>query len=360
MTSQKTLIIAEAGVNHNGSLERALRLVDVAAEAGADYVKFQTFKAGSLVSALAPKADYQKATTGEKESQFEMLRKLELDSGAYKTLINHCHRKGIMFLSTPFDEDSIDLLVDTLGLKTIKIGSGEITNGPLLLHLGMKRTNVVLSTGMSTLGEIEEALGALAFGFLNPQSKPSLMAFKHAYTSEEAQKILQEKVTLLHCTTEYPAPFFEVNLNVMKTMKQAFNLPVGYSDHTKGIAVPVAAAAMGAVVIEKHFTLDRNLPGPDHKASLEPQELAEMVRSIRQIEKALGSSKKIPGRTEMRNLGVARKSLVAKRAITKGETFTQENITCKRPGIGISPMMYWDVIGKNAPRNFEVDEVLEI
>jgi len=360
MTSQKTLIIAEAGVNHNGSLERALKLVDVAAEASADYVKFQTFKAESVASAFAPKADYQKATTGEKESQLEMLRKLELDSGAFKILIDHCQEKGIKFLSTPGDEHSVDFLVDTLGLQTIKVGSGEITNAPLLLHIGKKRTNVILSTGMSTLGEIEEALGALAFGFLNSQSKPSLMAFKDAYVSEEGQKILQEKVTLLHCTTEYPAPFSEVNLNVMKTMRQAFNLPVGYSDHTEGISVPVAAAAMGASVIEKHFTLDRNLPGPDHKASLEPEELAEMVRSIRQIEKALGSSKKIPGPTEIRNLGVARKSLVAKRAITKGEIFTEENVTCKRPGIGLSPMMYWDVIGKNAPRNFEVDEVIEI
>lgn len=359
MKGISTLIIAEAGVNHNGSLEMAFRLVDVAADAGADMVKFQTFCASDVVSSRAPKADYQKVTTGETESQFDMIHKLELDIDAHKALLKRCGERGIKFLSTPFDNGSVDLLADTLGFNTLKIASGEITNAPLLLYIGRKRGNIILSTGMSTLGEIEEALGALAFGLLGFSVVPSRAAFREAYVCNEGRKILEEKVTLLHCTTEYPAPFEEVNLRAMETMRQAFGLPVGYSDHTKGIAVSVAAVAMGARVIEKHFTLDRNLPGPDHKASLEPGELAEMVRSVREVKMALGSPSKGPGPTEIKNLPVARKSLVAGRDIARGEIFTEENVTSKRPGLGVSPMFYWDFLGRRATRDYKKDEVLE-
>lgn len=360
MKGIRTLIIAEAGVNHNGSLDMALRLVDAAADAGGDMVKFQTFRASDMVSARAPKAGYQKKTTRESESQFEMIKKLELDIDAHKALLKRCGERGIKFLSTPFDKGSADLLTDILDLDTIKIASGEITNAPLLFHIGRKKCDIVLSTGMSTLGEIEDALGVLAFGMLGLSAVPSRAAFREAYISDEGRKILEKKVILLHCTTEYPAPFGEVNLRAMETMRQAFGLPVGYSDHTRGIAVPVAAVAMGACVIEKHFTLDRNLPGPDHKASLEPNELADMVRSVREVEKSLGSSLKMPGLTEIKNLPIARKSIMAKRGIVRGEIFTEENVACKRPGCGISPMRYWDILGRKAPKDFEVDEVLEI
>lgn len=357
---KRAIIIAEAGVNHNGSLDMALQLVDAAANAGADMVKFQTFKASSVVSFLAPKADYQKRTTGEKESQLDMIRKLELGSDAHTALLRQCEERGIRFLSTPFDIDSVDLLTDSLGLDTLKIPSGEITNGLLLLHIGRKGRNIILSTGMSTLGEIEDALGVLAFGLMQNPAKPSRSGFKSAFFSDQGQILLKEKVSLLHCTTEYPAPFDEVNLRVMETLRQAFGLAVGYSDHTGGISVPVAAVALGARIIEKHFTLDRELPGPDHRASLEPEELAEMVRSIRQVERALGSSRKIPGPAEMKNLGIARKSLVAQRSIRKGEKFSEENMTCKRPGTGLSPMHFWETLGKQATREFEADEVLII
>lgn len=360
MKGIKTLIIAEAGVNHNGSPEMALRLVDAAATAGADMVKFQTFRASDVVSSRAPKADYQKVTTGETESQFDMIQKLELDLGVHSALLRRCVERGIKFLSTPFDKGSVDMLANTLCLDTLKIASGEITNAPLLLYIGRKKGDIILSTGMSTLGEIEEALGVLAFGQLGLSVAPSRAAFREAYVSDEGRKILEKKVTLLHCTTEYPAPFEEVNLSAMETMRQAFGLSVGYSDHTKGIAIPVAAVAMGASVIEKHFTLDRNLPGPDHKASLEPGELAEMVRSVREVEMSLGSTLKMPGLTEIQNLPVARKSLVAGRDIAMGEKFTEENVACKRPGWGISPIEYWNILGREAPRDFESDEVIEI
>ncbi|MEI7818137.1 MAG: N-acetylneuraminate synthase, partial [Desulfuromonadales bacterium] len=274
-----TYIIAEAGVNHNGSLALAKKLVEVAADAGADAVKFQTFKADSLVSRLAPKAEYQSKATGADESQYEMIRKLELDEQAHEMLIEHCTVCGIQFLSTPFDLESVDLLAGRFDLSCIKIPSGDITNGPLLLKIAHTGKPVILSTGMSTLGEIEEALGVLAFGYLGV-GEPSPAVFRLAYCSIQGQELLLEKVTLLHCTTEYPAPVEEVNLNTLDTLRSAFGLPVGYSDHTEGITVPIAAVARGAVIIEKHFTLDRTLPGPDHKASLEPTELKQMVTAI--------------------------------------------------------------------------------
>jgi N-acetylneuraminate synthase len=351
-------IIAEAGVNHNGSIEMAKQLVDVAADAGADAVKFQTFKAEKVISKYAPKADYQKKTTAENESQLDMVKKLELDEDAHYILIEHCHSRNIEFLSTPFDFDSIDLLAHKLDLPRLKIPSGEITNGPYLLHIAKTGKPIIFSTGMSTLGEVETALGVLAFGYLDNHDKPSQGKFRDVYCSEAGRKALAEKVILLHCTTEYPAPFAEVNLRAMETIRIAFGLPVGLSDHTPGIAVPIASVALGAVVVEKHFTLDRNLPGPDHKASLVPDELKSMVTAIRQVEKALGNGQKIPTPAEWRNREIARKSIIAAIPIKKGELFTQESIEIKRPGTGLSPMTYWSLLGKKADKNYAQDEVI--
>lgn len=354
-----TFIIAEAGVNHNGSIEMGKRLIDVAAEAGADAVKFQTFKAEQLVSSSAPKAEYQQQTTGASESQLDMLRKLELSESDHMPLIAHARSAGIEFLSTPFDSTSLVLLVDRLGLTTIKIPSGEITNAPFLLEIARCAKRVVLSTGMSTLGEIEMALGVLAYGFTVMDEPPSVAAFEKAYGSAIGRKALQDKVTLLHCTTEYPAPFADANLLAMATLRQAFGLPVGYSDHTQGIVIPVAAVALGAAIIEKHFTLDRNLPGPDHKASLEPDELRQMVHYIREVELALGSSIKRPAAAELKNRPIARKSLVAGRNIRKGEIFTQDNLAVKRPGDGISPAHYWEWLGRIADRDYRQDDKVQ-
>lgn len=351
-------IIAEAGVNHNGSLGMALQLVDAAADAGADAVKFQTFTAERLVRQNAPKAGYQKQTTGTDESQYEMLSRLELPHVAHVALLDRCLERGLDFLSTPFDEESFDFLTDDLGLKTIKLGSGEITNGPMLLRAARKGVSVILSTGMSTLGEVETALSCLAFGYITTDGTPSLDAFLAAYTCAEGRVALERHVTLLHCTTEYPAPFEEVNLRSMLTMKHAFALPVGYSDHTEGIAVSVAAAALCASVIEKHFTLDRTLPGPDHKASLEPGELAEMVRSIRQTEAALGSGLKMPSASERMNRTIVRKSLLARYNIALGEPLTADLMEAKRPGDGRSPMEYWSLLGKPSPSEYKVGDAL--
>lgn len=355
-----TYIIAEAGVNHNGSLDMAVQLIDVAAETGADAVKFQTFKAERIVSRTASKAEYQTKTTDVAESQLEMIKKLELNEAAHKLLVEHCRSRGIQFLSTPFDLESVDLLAYTLDLPRIKLASGEITNAPLLLKAAKTGKPVILSTGMSTLGEIEMALGILAFGYTRFKAKPSLASFQEAYCSEEGQKALRRNVVLLHCTTEYPAPFTDVNLRIIDTLRAAFGLPVGYSDHTPGIAVAIAAAARGAVIIEKHFTLDRNLPGPDHKASLEPGELKLMVQSIRQVEAALGSPLKLPAESEVKNISVARKSVVASKDIKKGDIFTEDNITVKRPAYGISPVYYWQLIGKTAEKNYKKDEMVNI
>lgn len=330
----KTFIIAEAGVNHNGSLEMALKMVDVAAKAGADAIKFQTFKAEKVISVTAPKAKYQKETTGSNESQLEMVKKLELDEAAHVKLYQYCQEKDIQFLSTPFDLESIDLL-DHLGLEIFKIPSGEITNLPYLRKLGAMKKRLILSTGMADLGEIEDALDLLA------QSGTPL-----------------ENITVLHCNTEYPTPFEDVNLRAMLTIGHAVGAAVGYSDHTPGIEVAVAAVALGATVIEKHFTLDRNLPGPDHKASLEPDELTAMVQAIRNIEKALGNGIKRPSPGEVKNKLIARKSLVATQPINTGERFGADNITAKRPGTGISPMRWDEVLGQIAQKDYEKDELI--
>ena len=327
-------IIAEAGVNHNGSIKLAKELIDVAVESGADAVKFQTFKAENLVSKDAQKADYQKQTTDATESQFDMIKKLELDVDTHKELIAHCQKKDIMFLSTPFDHESIDLLSD-LGLQIFKIPSGEITNLPYLRHIGSLGKKVVLSTGMSNLKEVGDALNILI----------------NAGTSKD-------NITVLHANTMYPTPMEDVNLNAMQTIHKEFGVAVGYSDHTLGIEVDIAAVAMGASIIEKHFTLDKAMEGPDHKASLEPEELKAMVSAIRNIEKALGRNEKILSPSEEVNINIVRKSIVANQNIKKGDLLTDKNIAAKRPGGGISPMQWDEVIGTTASKDYNADELI--
>jgi len=356
-------IIAEAGVNHNGSKDRAFQLIDAAVAAGADAVKFQTFKAENLVTKDAKKADYQTKTTDLDESQYEMLKDLELSYETHHELIAYCKDKEIQFLSTAFDFESLDFLVNDLSLNTLKMSSGDITNGPLLLAHAQKRCDLILSTGMSTLNEVEEALSVLAFGLLygiNPSIEPSRIAFWEAYHSKSGQQLLKNKVTVLHCTSEYPAPIQEINLNAMHTIQKAFGLDTGYSDHSEGIIVPIAATAMGARIIEKHFTIDKMLPGPDHQASLSPKELTEMVAAIRTVEQVLGLGAKEPMPSEIKNRPIARKSLIAKKKIHSGEAFTTENITIKRPGAGVSPMEFWDVLGSTSLRTFVEDEVIQL
>ncbi len=356
-----TFIIAEAGVNHNGNIHLAKQLIDIAADAGADAVKFQTFQADRVVSRYAPKAEYQTQTTDQTESQLDMVRKLELSISDHEVLIDHAQTRGIKFLSTPFDIPSLQLLTQKFGLKTIKIPSGEITNAPFLLEIAQSAQDIILSTGMSTLAEVEAALGVLAFGFISQMDKtPQRGGFEQAFASEAGQQQLRDRVTLLHCTTEYPAPFAEVNLRAMDTLASAFGLPVGYSDHTPGIHISLAAVARGARIIEKHFTSDRTLPGPDHQASLEPHELNQLVQQIREIEQALGDGIKRPTASEWKNRDVARKSLVAAKAIEVGEVFTEENLTCKRPGIGRSPFSYWQTIEQVATRSYDIDETIDL
>ncbi|MFW5837490.1 MAG: N-acetylneuraminate synthase [Desulfovibrionaceae bacterium] len=358
MTGDRVFIIAEAGVNHNGSLDMALQLVDAAAEAGADAVKFQTFKAASIASARAAKAGYQLQTTDAAESQLDMLKKLELAPEDHQKLFDRCRERGLEFMSTPFDLDSVDVLLE-LGVSRLKIPSGEITNGPLLLKTAASGLPLIVSTGMATLGEVESCLGALAFGMLGGDEAPGVEAFARAFASENGFRLLRRRVALLHCTTEYPAPLSEVNLRAMDAMREAIGLRVGYSDHTEGIVVPAAAAARGAEIIEKHFTLDRDLPGPDHKASLVPAELSDMVRAIRAVELALGDGRKSPRAGEAANREVVRKSLVASRPIAKDEPFTEGNLAVKRPGTGVSPLFWWDWLGKTARRDYAKDEVIE-
>jgi N-acetylneuraminate synthase len=351
-------VIAEAGVNHNGERDMALALVDAAADAGADAVKFQTFRAEDVTTAEAKKADYQKAATGTDESQIDMIRKLQIGFEDHKVLVERCRERDIAFMSTPFDMQSLRFLVGELGLGTLKIASGEITNGLLLLAAAESGCDVILSTGMSTLNEVEDALGVLAFG-LTGGDAPTRGGFGMAFASDAGQAALKKKVTLLHCTTEYPAPFADANLNAMSTMRDAFGLKVGLSDHTPGITAPIAASAMGACLIEKHFTLDRTLPGPDHQASLEPDELKAMVEAIRNIEEALGNGVKKPQPSEIGNLDIVRKSLVTLEPIKAGEPFNEKNLGIKRPGSGISPMRYWDLLGRAAEHDFKADELVK-
>ena len=331
---QPAFIIAEAGVNHNGNLDTAMRMVGAAVAAGADAVKFQTFEAEKIIVANAPKADYQKQTTGAAGSQLDMVRKLELNEAAHERLFRYCEDRRILFLSSPFDLESIDLLI-RLGMQTFKIPSGEITNLPYLRKLGALKKELIMSTGMATLGEIEDALVVLMKTGTDP-----------------------ENITILHCNTEYPTLFEDVNLKAMVTIGAAFpGVKIGYSDHTLGIEVPIAAVALGARVIEKHFTLDRNMEGPDHRASLEPAELKAMVNAIRNIERAMGNGIKKPSDSEEKNIAITRKYIIAKTRITKGEKFTADNLSTKRTGrSGLSPML-WDIlIGTKASRDFEEDE----
>lgn len=325
-------VIAEAGDNHNGNFELALRLVDKAVEAGADCVKFQTFITENVISKYAQKAEYQKENTDAAESQFEMVKKLELSFEQFRQIQEYCKKRGILFLSTPFDLDSVDFLQE-IDIPFWKIPSGEITNLPYLIKIAKTGKDIILSTGMSTMEEIDKAL-----------------------------KILREngagKITLLHCNTEYPTPYQDVNLKAMKTLGETFGVSVGYSDHTQGIEVPIAAAALGAAVIEKHFTLDKNMEGPDHKASLEPEELKRMITGIRNIEKSMGDADKKPTDSEKKNIVIARKSIVAKRDIKKGETLSEEILAIKRPGNGISPMEWYEVLGKTAIKDFKEDELI--
>lgn len=334
MSNNKIFIIAEAGVNHNGSFELAKRLVDKAVWAGADCIKFQTFNSKSLVSKNAKKAEYQKKTTDSNENQLEMLKKLELSKEKFIELRDFCNQKGIIFLSTPFDLKSISFL-SSIGVDTWKVPSGEITNYPFLKMIGQRKEKVIMSTGMSTIEEVRYAVGVL-------------------------KKFGTTDITLLHCTTEYPAPYDSVNLKAMQSLQKEFGFKVGYSDHTSGIEIPVAAVAMGATVIEKHFTLDKNMEGPDHKASLAPEELRQMVLSIRNVEVALGNGIKQPSEAEKKNIAITRKSIVAACDIKQGDVFTEQNLTTKRPGNGISPMRWEEIMGTKAVRNFMADELIEI
>jgi len=329
----KTYIIAEAGVNHNGDLNLAKKMILEAKRAGADAVKFQTFVSENLVSKYAQKADYQKKVTNQEETQLEMLQKLELSFAQFEELNQYAHEVGIEFLSTPFDYDSLNFLT-TLSIPIWKIPSGEITNKPFLMKIEQTKRPIILSTGMSTMEEIAAAL-------------------------EIFSDYDRKDISLLHCNTEYPTPYEDVNLRAMGTLWEAFGVKVGYSDHTRGIEIPIAAVALGASIIEKHFTLDNGMPGPDHKASLNPIELSEMVKAIRNVEQALGDCVKKPSPSEMKNISIARKSIVASRNILQGEAFCEENITTKRPGDGISPMYWFDVLGKTANRDFKKDEKIE-
>lgn len=352
-------VIAEAGVNHNGDREMALALVEAAADAGADVVKFQTFRAEALAAARAPKAAYQIRETGASQSQLDMLRALELAPADHHAIAAECARRGIEFLSTAFDLESLAFLVGEMGIARIKIPSGELTNAPLVLAAARTGLPMIVSTGMATLGEVEQALGVIAFGAVGGNEAPSRAAFEAAYASAEGRAALRARVTLLHCTTDYPTPPEAVNLNAMATMARAFGTACGYSDHTAGLTVPVLAVGLGACLIEKHFTLDRSLPGPDHKASLEPQELSQMVSMIREAERALGSPVKAPGAAERANIEVARKSLVAACDIAAGERFSEANLTVKRPGLGRAPIDYWALLGTPAARAYARDEAID-
>jgi len=354
---KSVFIIAEAGVNHNGDPDLAMELIDAAARSGADAVKFQTFDPSLLTTKTARKARYQQLASNEQESQQEMLSRLHFDHSIYYELRDRAEDREIMFMSSAFDAPSLEFLVSGLGLPVLKIASGELTNGPLLLEFARAGRSIVLSTGMSTSNEVEVALSILAFGLLGGQSySPS--AFREAFSSEVGKDILRRKVALLHCTTQYPAQYFSANLNAIDSLKHNFGLKVGYSDHTAGTMIAVAAVAKGARVIEKHLTLDKNLPGPDHQASLECPEFQRMVEDIRLIEEALGDGVKEPHESELDNMRVARKSLVASRNITSGEMFTPENVTVKRPGTGRSPMDYWDIMGQKATKDYVCDELL--
>lgn len=352
-------VIAEAGVNHNGCIARAKQLIDVAVDAGADAVKFQTYHTEEMVTSNAQKAAYQQASTGTVESQQAMLKQWELDAASHRVLQEYAQQRDIDFLSTPFDFTAIDLLVNQLGLTRLKVSSGDLTNGPLLLAMAQTGLPLIVSTGMATLDDIAQALKVIAFGYLSAEGAPSYVAFDAAYHSEEGRAQLREKLVLLHCTSEYPTPLNRANLRAMVTLKETFGLRVGYSDHTIGIHAALAASALGAEVIEKHFTLDKTLPGPDHAASLEPGELKSMIQGIRDVSIALGSGAKVPTPIELKNSDVARKKIVATKDIAIGEIFSSENIGVKRANGGTSAMAFWQLLGQSASQRYQLDEVIE-
>ncbi len=355
------IIIAEAGVNHNGNPDLAFELIRVSAEAGADVVKFQTFRTDKLVTSHATQANYQKRNLGTSgdQTQSDMLRKLELEYRVFFDLKAECDARGIRFLSTPFDIESALFLIDELGEDVLKVGSGDFDNLPLLISIARRGTKVILSSGMTTLGDIEVSLGALAFGYLaGVDDRPSLSAFQAAYASHEARHVLREKVTILHCTTEYPAPPESLNLNAIPTIARSFGLDVGFSDHSEGPEAAIAARVLGATVLEKHITLDRSMPGPDHKASMEPVDFAAMVRQIRNLDAALGDGIKRMMVAESVNRAIARKSPVAVAPISAGELFSEENMTLKRTRGGVPATRYYDLLGQPSSRNFDVDEAI--
>lgn len=350
-------VVAEAGVNHNGSLSTAIDMVDVASASGADAVKFQTFRASAMIQQAAPKAAYQVAATGSSQSQREMIAALELSADAHVAISQHCVSRGIRFLSTPFDHESLELLTSSLGMSTIKIPSGEVTNLPFVLDIGRRAKDIILSTGMCTMREIETALKVLAFAFDRSTSGrlPSRTELATPLTGIE-RSLLTGRVTVLQCTTEYPAPIDEANLQAMVAIREAFGLAVGYSDHTLGSTAAISAVALGATVIEKHFTMDKNQPGPDHRASLEPDELKRYVQAIRDVTLSMGDGVKAPSASEQKNIYVARKSIVAASHIAKGEELTATNMTFKRPGTGRQPVEYFELLGTKATRDYEEDE----
>lgn len=349
-------IIAEAGVNHNGSVETALKLIDEAKEAGADAIKFQTFTAESLVTENADMAEYQKTNLESNIKQFEMIKKLELSKENHFKLFDYCKKINIDFLSSPFDEDSFNFLSKDLNLSCIKLGSGEITNAPLLVKIGKEKKDLILSTGMSTLGEVEFALACLAFGYLDSNLSPTLENFLTVYSTKEAYRILSRKVVLLHCTSNYPATAEEVNLRAIATLKESFDLKVGYSDHTTSLLIPSVAVGLGATMIEKHFTLDKNMVGPDHKASISPSEFKYMVEGIRETEEALGDGRKIFTKEEVKNRNIARKSLYAAKDIKKGEQIQADGLNILRPVRGSTPISYWSTLEKIAQKEYKKND----
>ncbi len=354
----KTYIIAEAGVNHNASEDLALEMITRAKEIGADAIKFQLFQAESLVTEDAEQAQYQKKAYAATKTQFQMLKELELPFAVFERLKLHAKNEKIDFIITPFDLVSLDFITQNLNLEIIKIGSGDVTNGPLLLAAARSKKKIILSTGMSTLSDIESALKVIAFGILTDNEEPSLKAFDEAYSHVDAEAVLKAHVSLLHCTSEYPAPVEESNLKAIDTLEASFGLRVGFSDHTPGFEISLAAVARGAAVIEKHFTLDKKLPGPDHLASLDYLEFKTMIENIRNIEKALGNGRKQPSASETKNIKIVRRSIVAKDKISIGEDFTIANLAFKRPHRGLSPMDFWSLLGTKAQKDYVKDEVI--
>jgi N-acetylneuraminate synthase len=355
-----TIIIAEAGVNHNGDKELALSLVHAAVKAGADIIKFQTFRAEELTTQHTQQADYQIKNSNLDESQLAMLKKLELSDKAFLEIKLACDDLGIGFMSTAFDSPSLNFLVKNIGVETLKVPSGEITNAPLILEHAITGKDIILSTGMSNIDEIRNALSVIAFGYASSSGElVSDQSFRKFFKSKAAQESLKNRVTLLHCTSEYPAPFEDLNLNAMHTLEEEFNLQIGYSDHSLGIEVPIAAVAMGAKIIEKHFTLDKAMEGPDHRASIEPHELERMIKSIRNVDLSLGSPEKKIQTSELKNISLVRKSIVAIDAISPGEVLSKANIGIKRPGTGVSPFKYWNFLGKKSKNAYQEGDLID-